>query len=113
MTAIELGTLAGRRTLTTGGLGMIVRRLLAGLRTEILIAGLVAQVEQEAPDEVGGESTQQNNNQHRQPGPQTVLGMDGDKIRTAFRHRQRGFLFRQSAHFLDDFELLGICRNSC
>ena len=83
-------------------------RLLAGLGGKVLIAGLVAPVEQDAPDEVGGEPAQQNHDEHRQAGPQTVLAMDGDEVRAGFRHRQRGFLFRQGGHFLNDFEFLGI-----
>ena len=47
--------------------------LLIGLarnRSEVLVAGLVADIQNDAPDEIGGEASQQNYDQHRQALPQ-------------------------------------------
>ena len=46
--------------------------LLIGLarnRSEVLVAGLVANIQNHAPDEIGGEAAQQHHDQHRQPLP--------------------------------------------
>ena len=62
----------------------LVMILLIGLarnRSEVLVASLVANIQNDAPDEIGGEAAQQHYDQHRQPLPQIRGAMlDGERL---------------------------------